>query len=165
MIGNQTNRDVAMRKTLVAAVITLFGVLNAHGGEPPVRFDQAKIAIYPPQQYDHTYSGKLEIIYTKTAEEMARHCPPNSHGQRLGCARRNYPSEGHCFIVIAPAAELEAIGYSEPTIVRHENAHCNGWPADHPGLRSLKGAETADEYYARQYRWKTFTLQATKRDG
>jgi hypothetical protein len=29
--------------------------------------------------------------------------------------------------------DIEAIGIPVAQIIRHEEAHCSGWPADHPG--------------------------------
>jgi len=83
-----------------------------------------------------------------------RLCPANEFGQRLGCAR--HPSKGHCLVVVGPEDELAAIGYSDVIVVRHEIAHCNGWRGNHPGIRSLKGQETQEQYGARFERWKKF---------
>jgi hypothetical protein len=30
---------------------------------------------------------------------------------------------------------IEAGGWTKELLLRHETAHCNGWPGDHPGKR------------------------------
>ena len=39
---------------------------------------------------------------------------------------------GRCYIFSVPEKDIEAWGYSLNTVMRHERAHCNGWPPDHP---------------------------------
>jgi len=48
--------------------------------------------------------------------------------QALGCAKVN---PGRCFIMI-PKVSGKISAKMQSEIRRHEIAHCNGWPADHP---------------------------------
>jgi hypothetical protein len=118
-------------------------------------FEQTKLTIFPPPEYDHPYKGKLDVHYVD-AEEIKKHCPANSYGQRLGCTVIGTPT--YCLVYIGPQDELEAIGYSIETIRRHEIGHCNGWPAHHPGMHALKPGQTPEEFNARHARWRMFML-------
>ncbi len=82
----------------------------------------------PPARFDHEFSGNLTIYRVNRANVQAE-C---SDGGRLavrkdvaGCAI----SEGNdCTIYLAMKTRRAPI----EAILRHEIAHCNGWPANHP---------------------------------
>ena len=64
----------------------------------------------------------------------------------LGCA--NYVSSSICAVTMASDEVIEAAGYTAEIVLRHEVAHCNGWPKDHAGsrlwvLKIKKSAPTA----------------------
>lgn len=77
----------------------------------------------PPARFNHAYSGPVieRVLPLKQAREA--------------CAQKGVSADacsweiGHrCFMVIprgGPVKDLKAY-------VRHERAHCNGWPEDHP---------------------------------
>lgn len=47
-------------------------------------------------------------------------------------------SWAECRVIILADAVIEALGFTTPEFVlRHEIAHCNGWPATHIGARLL----------------------------
>src|SRR5262249_3691300 len=78
----------------------------------------------PPAQYDHPYNGPVVERVVPEAEVRSL-CM--SMGANLGGVACSLHSNGTCYIVLpsderAPAA----------TFRRHEIAHCNGWPANHP---------------------------------
>ena len=76
---------------------------------------------YPPPMYDYPYvDGPVEII--ASAQSVRTFCPPFSQACMWG---GRFHGLKKCTIFL-----LE--GYS-PRSLRHEMAHCNGWPADHPG--------------------------------
>jgi hypothetical protein len=87
--------------------------------------------VLPPEEYDHPYEGQMWISWKDSAEEVRAACKtPLAMG--LGCAYRI--PEG-CVIVIARTPVLEAAGVTVTVVMRHETAHCNGWPKEHPGAR------------------------------
>ena len=58
-------------------------------------------------------------------------------------------------IVMLPDYYLNALGYDPLDIFRHELAHCNGWPANHPDTPMFQPS-TAKPDALSQYRhnWK-----------
>lgn len=98
----------------------------------------------PPEKYEHAYKGNLfekEVPLKGAAKECNKlgkrfknteiH-PERKNGRPLyGCA---YPRKGECYIVYSydPSGNDKDMASN---VRRHEIAHCNGWPADHPGSR------------------------------
>lgn len=93
------------------------------------QFCQAAILL-PPAQYDHEPAIPV-IEQTLSWEDVQRVCraqerfaelkrPLSAGSGMLGCS---LVKDGKCYIVYTGA-----IG-----VLRHELAHCNGWPKDHPG--------------------------------
>jgi hypothetical protein len=82
------------------------------------------MTLMPPAQYDHAPSVTV-IEHVLPAAEVDRLCHTRKGapaGLLTGCSVRN-GNDGKCYIV--------HIG--DKDIRRHEIAHCNGWPHDHPG--------------------------------
>lgn len=88
--------------------------------------------LMPPARYDVPYTGPL-IEHVLTLEQIDKICSGmgvrKSQGQVIfGCARG---TETPCVIYIPKIA-----GYitaeDQAKVRRHELAHCNGWPGDHP---------------------------------
>jgi hypothetical protein len=100
-------------------------------------FDPHGLTLDPPAQYDHPYKGDLTIIRT-AMQHVQEMCPPFQPGvPPVACATNDIPHTW-CRIVLAHDDELKAIDWDPQQILRHEMAHCNGWPADHPGARHLQ---------------------------
>ncbi len=78
----------------------------------------------PPPQYDYPYQGEVVINYVLSPDEMNRRCYGVGR-QIIACA---FTGDGHCTILIWSQVASE----QRPTLIRHELAHCNGWPAHHP---------------------------------
>ncbi len=83
----------------------------------------------PPAQYDHSYAGTV-IEMRMTAAQVNSLCikmgasDPAMFGQNfLACSWKDVTKR--CYIVI-PDDENYTVAK------RHEIAHCNGWPKDHP---------------------------------
>jgi hypothetical protein len=93
-----------------------------------------ELRLVPPKVYDHPYVGPgvLRVIYAKSQDEVRQLCPRTLFPKAgaYGCAPTN--SEG-CVVVVAPEADIKAVGLWMSLVIRHETAHCNGWPGDHPG--------------------------------
>jgi hypothetical protein len=87
--------------------------------------------IPPPAVYDHAYTGRL-AVQQGTMAQIEHYCH-TMHGivsphQALGCAKIG---EHRCFVVI-PRIGGQITASIQAQIRRHEIAHCNGWPANHP---------------------------------
>jgi hypothetical protein len=91
------------------------------------------LAYLPPAQYDHPYSGTVEVVRVSTRAEAKAACP--NIVRPVGCARSVY---GKCLIFVLPDAELKRTGFNPEYVLKHEIAHCNGWPGEHPGARTEK---------------------------
>ena len=95
-------------------------------------------AMLPPAEYDRPYEGTLILIRAQDEGEVRRLCPGAVFpSYALGCAR---PAGDSCTIILAPAERIEAAGWTVEIVMRHERSHCVGWPANHPGARTLEEA-------------------------
>jgi hypothetical protein len=87
--------------------------------------------IPPPAMYDHAYPGKL-TVRQGTMAQVEYYCHTMqgivSEHRELGCS---IPAGRSCFIVIPRIGE-QVTASIQAQIRRHEIAHCNGWPANHP---------------------------------
>jgi hypothetical protein len=92
--------------------------------------------LVPPPEYDHPYYGVLIVIPARDQNHVREMCPKTKFPPMgaLGCT---ILQKGTCWVVMAPDADIKAAGFSPELVKRHENAHCNGWPADHGGARSI----------------------------
>ena len=88
--------------------------------------------VLPPAEYDHPYKGQVMKLRKSTIEDVRTSCKlPLTMG--LGCAWLLTGST--CIIIKATDEVIEAAGYDPEVVLRHETAHCNGWPKDHAGSR------------------------------
>lgn len=103
---------------LAMTTSTLFGLARAQSPWP----------LAPPARYDHPYKGHLNTIVVPygTARQNCYKLggavlPDNT----AACA---IVGNGRCTIVLprSPVADLVK------ALRRHEIAHCNGWPSNHP---------------------------------
>jgi hypothetical protein len=78
----------------------------------------------PPVQYNHPYDGPVVERVMPVAEVRALCTSVGASGPFVACA---WVSHGVCHIVL-PNDEPAPVS----TYRRHEIAHCNGWPANHP---------------------------------
>ena len=85
----------------------------------------------PPPRYDHPYRDGPVIEKLLTLEETRKLCTAIGVGQVDGCAAFITLLDGSksCLVVLpsGDAPDPDVDHYR-----RHEIAHCNGWPADHP---------------------------------
>jgi hypothetical protein len=96
------------------------------------------LRIVPPSEYDHPYhGGTLVTTKVRDQDEVRRLCPGAQFtmGVALACS---YPIVGGCMVVVAPEADIKAFSMELNLVMRHEVAHCNGWPADHRDARSIE---------------------------
>jgi hypothetical protein len=80
--------------------------------------------------------GKQHKWVTEKSRLLCPAIPP-----AWGCCLPVFPKPGEpCTIYIADDLDLERYGVTFYEVVRHEMAHCAGWPPDHPGYRTLQQA-------------------------
>jgi hypothetical protein len=127
---------IALLFALPAQAQTLdINVLRAQKIETGVLQPGARVL--PPEEFDREYKPAL-IFRLKTVEEVRDRCKtPFKIG--FGCAFVTKP-EGVCIINLVINPVLEANGLDPAIVLRHEMGHCNGWPNDHKGARSLAEA-------------------------
>jgi hypothetical protein len=99
----------------------------------------AAVALLPPAQYDHPFDGTLTVLEDLDPEEVSRLCGGSGN---IACAAPPEVSGAHkCTIYMAEPVHIQAKGWSVETVRRHEVGHCNGWPNDHGGARTIAQAE------------------------
>jgi hypothetical protein len=116
------------KRLLLAAAVSLAWVVSAHAEKPKTWW------VAPPAEYDHPYDGELELR-RMSPKEIGISCPAAAHskiGAALACA---FVFTGSCSIYMAPDADIRKFGLTPEIVLRHELAHCNGWPGDHRGAR------------------------------
>ncbi|MFZ3360392.1 MAG: hypothetical protein WCA56_14710 [Xanthobacteraceae bacterium] len=77
----------------------------------------------PPLRYDHRYPGPV-IERVRPLVEARKACA------RMGVHADacSWLARGTCYLVVPRGGPVKDIR----PYVRHERAHCNGWPEDHP---------------------------------
>ena len=83
----------------------------------------ANAQIVPPAQYDHPFRGTLTIIEMESPMEIHQVCQDVSI---YACALHDHPSTWCKIYTLKSLAKNK-------WLLRHEQAHCNGWPGDHAG--------------------------------
>jgi hypothetical protein len=87
----------------------------------------------PPLECDHVYSGPGELKVTEAAsqDEVRKLCPGAiwPPAGAYGCAMTK---PWGCHVVIASETDMKRVGLTKDITIRHEIAHCNGWPGDQP---------------------------------
>jgi hypothetical protein len=93
----------------------------------------------PPAEYDHTYNGALQITIAATDAELHARCrfDPETIKNKYMMACATHPNGG-CHVIMLPDDVIRATGWTTGLLLRHELAHCNGWPGDHPNIRAYK---------------------------
>ncbi len=91
---------------------------------PYVNEARYEAKLEPPEQYNHPYNGHVVERAVPVAE--ARTLCMSMGADLLGVAC-SWQSNGTCNIIL-PNDEYAPVA----TFRRHEIAHCNGWPANHP---------------------------------
>jgi hypothetical protein len=98
-----------------------------------------RIRLMPPLEFDHPYTGpgKLTVIHAASQDEVRQKCPGTLFPKAgaYGCAISH---QGGCTVVTASVADMKAVGLTMDITMRHETAHCNGWPGDHRGALPIE---------------------------
>jgi hypothetical protein len=91
----------------------------------------APTRILPPAEYDKPYAGQLELVVVDSQDDVRARCE-STRGLPIAIACSMHTSD-HCRIIIANERVIASIGHAYSVVMRHELAHCNGWPGNHPG--------------------------------
>jgi hypothetical protein len=113
--------------TIGALVVIALGVVVAFVVISLVFKIRYLAELEPPAQYNHPYHGPVVERVMPVAEVRAVCGSVGASGPLVACA---WVSNGACHIVL-PNDEPAPVS----TYRRHEIAHCNGWPANHPHKR------------------------------
>src|SRR5262249_20099992 len=90
----------------------------------PLSSAQAAAKLEPPAQYNHAYNG--QVVERVVPEAQVRSICM-SMGLDLLTVACSWQSKDTCYVVIPNDGQAPVDTYR-----RHEIAHCNGWPANHP---------------------------------
>jgi hypothetical protein len=101
---------------LAVAVVAAAVVISAN-----IRY---RVELEPPAQYNHPYDGPVDERVMPVAEVRTLCTSLGASSRGVACS---WVSHGICHIVL-PGDEQAPVS----TYRRHEIAHCNGWPANHP---------------------------------
>ena len=88
----------------------------------------------PPVEYDRPYDGPGQMVILRVSDNAMSLCPKTVFPVTLACTIK---LANGCLVLMAKKETIEAVGWNEDIIKRHERAHCNGWPHEHPGARRL----------------------------
>jgi hypothetical protein len=111
-------------------VISTLAVMNGacksgrHGWCAPMSAVQSDIKLEPPAQYIHPYDGRVVERVMPVAEVRALCTSRGASPRSVACS---WVSDRTCYIVLPNDEDAPVSTYR-----RHETAHCNGWPANHP---------------------------------
>jgi hypothetical protein len=141
MGATSTRIPIAENAILLALAITVIFVALIRAASPqstwttiplPSFWDRVP-PIYdrrpPPGRYDHPFNGKLLLQHADDLAQLRGVCNNDTHA--LGCAFPR-PEERSCWILLAPKDDIAKAQFPLEQLIRHEIAHCNGWPVDHP---------------------------------
>jgi hypothetical protein len=93
---------------------------------------------FPPPEFDKPFTGKVTIWQVNSVDDIqTKYCM--AANTRAGCSVHpiKQPAAPYCLIWILNDAGLKRIGVAKSLVLRHELAHCNGWPKDHPNGRKV----------------------------
>jgi hypothetical protein len=109
------------------AACGLFCVVLVLAGRAPA----VAATFLPPSTFDRPFQGTLRIV-SLPYWKVSHGCGVNPGGghRAEACAIR---AKDSCLVVLP---EVQEIGEAEAArLLRHEIAHCNGWPRHHPSAR------------------------------
>lgn len=93
----------------------------------------ASPVILPPVEYDHPFQGRL-IVEVLPLSDTVQRCHDRGYPNSDACAwyfpDPLGPSRRACHVIYP---SLKETGWRRFVwLIRHETAHCNGWPGWHP---------------------------------
>ena len=107
----------------VLAHLPVFNIMrnpnpNFHSPKPGTHLGR------PPAKYDHPYDGQV-VERVMPEDEVRSACM--SMGLDILTAACSWRINSTCYVFLPTDGQAPVDTYR-----RHEIAHCNGWPADHP---------------------------------
>ena len=97
-----------------------------------------------PAEYDKPYEGIL-MFQRLPLEQIQKICAPGQIGCAMPISTFNGGKQWQiningnrvaCVIFLVPDSYLKEHHQDPKDAIRHETAHCNGWPGDHPNSQS-----------------------------
>ncbi len=115
-----------MRIVILAAATLLSTAAAAEPVKPPERFDHEHPSLRIVEQNYFDVDGACRAMFPSVAFPAAT----DTH-RVTGCAKVS-DGANPCWIVVPRRGEGVISEAYRAKIIRHERAHCNGWPSDHP---------------------------------
>ena len=115
---------------IVLLVVSILATMNnackssRHGWCAPMSALRQDIKLEPTEQYSHPFNGPVVERVMPVAEVRSLCTSQGASPRGVACS---WVSDGTCYLVL-PNDEQAPVS----TYRRHETAHCNGWPANHP---------------------------------
>jgi hypothetical protein len=115
---------------VVLVIVSPLAIMNnackngRHGWCAPMSAVPDDVKLEPPVQYNHPYVGRVVERVMPVAEARALCTSQGASPRGVACS---WVSDGTCYLVL-PSDEQAPVS----TYRRHETAHCNGWPSNHP---------------------------------
>ena len=109
-----------------AAILVLAPAALAGTQAPPVRYDHPHRSLRILERDYFDVDPICRAMFPRARFPLAT----NTH-RILGCAGIG-DGRRPCWIIVPRAGEGLIPEEQRAEIIRHERAHCNGWPADHP---------------------------------
>src|SRR3990167_11282728 len=128
---------MVMKGMMLAAALMFAAISGTSAGTLTDRNGRAWSYVDPPAKWSKApYSGTTRVFYLPESEvnDICRsYGVTNTTDKFFGCS---VPSPAICLVYITK----DESDHVRQIILRHETAHCAGWPANHP----LTGPERAD---------------------
>jgi hypothetical protein len=123
------------RRLVTPSLLVLLSLTSCVSAAHHVRY---LAELEPPVQYSHPYDGPVDERVMPVAKVRALCTSVGATGYLAACGWVS--ADGTCHIVLPN-------NYQAPvdTYRRHEIAHCNGWPADHPHDATSSLPDTREE--------------------
>ena len=114
---------------VVLVIVSTLAIMNdawsgRHGWCVPMSATQDDIKLAPPDQYNHPYDGRVVERVMPVAEARALCTSQGASPRGVACS---WVTDDTCYLVLPSDEQVPVSTYR-----RHETAHCNGWPANHP---------------------------------
>jgi hypothetical protein len=119
---------------------------------------QAQFLYLPPAEYDHPYGGELKII--RVASQIAAKAACPNIPRVFSCA---LVAPQKCVIFLLSDEGLKELGFNPEYVLKHEIAHCNGWPGNHRGARTEAEYERAHQVDAEAAKAPSLSLSEEQR--
>jgi hypothetical protein len=101
--------------------------------------ERARVRLMPPTEYDQPYSGSGDLRVTDAvSQDEVRGLCVGAAWPKVGALGCSMKKVWGCHVVLAPEADLKRVGLTRGLTLRHEIAHCNGWPGDHRGALPIE---------------------------